>query len=79
MIRLVEQLHATHRLAEPKNQSLAVEAAHALTKLGKRIAEVRDGRVPAGLKAWKATQARVRKTLRLADAGGIKPIRERKA
>ena len=76
VIRLVEQLHAAGRLAKPNE----VAEVHALTRLGKKIAEVRDARVPPGLKAWRETVKRVRKTLRLADAGGLKPIRpERKA
>ena len=79
VVRLIERLVAEHRLATPADRPAAIEAAHALTKLGKLIAETRDARVPAGLKTWKQTVARARKTIRLADAGGIKPIRERKA
>jgi hypothetical protein len=78
VVRLIERLVAEHRLATPADRAAAIEAAHALTKLGKLIAETRDARVPAGLKTWKQTVARARKTIRLADAGGIKPIRERK-
>jgi hypothetical protein len=71
LIRLIEEIRASNRLAAPKTP----EDARALTALSKRIAEVRESRVPEALKVWRETVRRVRKTLRLAEAGSIKPIR----
>jgi hypothetical protein len=69
VIRLVEQFAASKRLPLPKK----TEEAGFLPKLEKRIAEARDARVPAGLKVWREAVKRGRKTLTMADAGGIKP------
>lgn len=71
VVRLTEEAVAGGRL--PKAGT--AEDAQALTKLQKRIAEARDNRLPEECRAWREAVKRARKTFRMADAGGIKPIR----